>query len=320
MVEAQLAVVMPVHNGLPHLDASIASMLEQTHRDFTFVVLENGSTDGSAERLAQWADEDDRIELHHEGERLGGAVSSDAVVRLTHAPIVARMDADDVSHPERLERQLAVMRERPDASLVATLNSYIDGHGRQIRGRDRWSLAPGRAAMPFPGGSVMFRRAAYDEVGGYRKVDGQWEDLDLCVRLAARGPALVIPEALYRYRFHLASRTTSAAVRVAVRGAEARAESLAPGRARPADPPSTALVELNSLQLWAGARPEHLDELRRAARRCGTKRRLTLLAWARWAQASPSTLRAALRLRSAVRDRLAAPWHRRGEPRAWRPE
>jgi hypothetical protein len=241
-------------------------------------------------------------------------------VQLTRAPIVARMDADDVCHPERLERQLALMRARADASTVATLNVYIDGHGRRIRGRDRWSLAPGHAAMPFPGGSVMFRRDAYDEVGGYRKVDGQWEDLDLCVRLARRGPVLVIPEALYMYRFHLASRTTSAQVSVAVDGAVARNQTLAPGRARPAEPRAAALLELNSLQLWAGARPAHLAELRSAARACPPGRRLVLLTWARWARASPATLRAALRLRAALLDRLAAPWHRRGEPREWLPE
>jgi GT2 family glycosyltransferase len=316
----ELAVVMPVHNGLPHLDASVASVLAQTHSDFQLVVLDNGSTDGSAERLEHWAGEDQRIELHHHAERLGGAGSSDAVVQLTRAAIVARMDADDICHPSRLERQLAVMHEHPEATMVATLHCYLDAKGRRVRGRDRWALAPGRAAMPFPGGSVMFRRRSYDEVGGYRKVDGMWEDLDLCVRLARSGTALVIPEALYMYRVHHASRTTSADAGVAVRGAVARAAAFAPGRTRPAEPSAAALFELNSLQLWAGGPPAHLGELRRVARRSPARRRLVLLIWARWARASPATLRAALRLRSAVRDRLAAPWYPTAKPREWRPE
>jgi hypothetical protein len=242
------------------------------------------------------------------------------VVQLTRAELVARMDADDLSHPRRLERQLAVMDEHPEATMVATLHCYLDSGGRRVRGRDRWPLAPGHGAMPFPGGSVMFRRSSYDEVGGYQKVDGMWEDLDLSVRLARFGPALVIPEALYMYRIHVASRTTSADADTAVRGAVARAAAFSPGRARPADPPAAALFELNSLQLWAGARPGHLGELRRAARRCRASRRIALLTWARWAEASPATLKAALRLRSAVRDRLAAPWYSSGKPREWRPE
>ena len=58
-----LSVVMPVHNALPHLDAAVRSILEQTHRDFEFVILDDASTDGSTERLREWAAKDERIRL-----------------------------------------------------------------------------------------------------------------------------------------------------------------------------------------------------------------------------------------------------------------
>lgn len=316
---AALDVVMPVHNGLPHLDASIASVLAQTFEDFELVVLENGSTDGSAERLEWWASRDPRITVHRTDDRLGGAASSHAVVELARAPIVARMDADDVAAPVRLERQLAVMTDNPDAALITTLHGYLDADGQQIRGGDRWSLGPGSAPMPFSGGCLMFRRDAYEQVGGYREVEGTWEDLDLCVRLAGAGRVLVIPQPLYWCRFHTTSRTASARPDAAVRAAAARAAALEPGSGRTAASPAGALLELNAMQLWAGARPAHLDELRSAARDCGAKQRLVLTAWAGWAQASPATLRAALRLRSRLRDRLAAAWVPARKPREWRP-
>lgn len=316
---AAFDVVMPVHNGLPHLDASIASVLGQTHQDLRLVVLENGSTDGSAERLAWWAGRDPRISLHRRSERLGGAASSRAVVELTSAPIVARMDADDVAHPNRLERQLAAITGHPDVVLVATLHAYINARGRRVRGLDRWGLGPGRAPMPFAGGSVMFRRDAYERIGGYREVAGTWEDLDLCVRFAAVGRVLVIPQSLYWIRFHTASRTAGAPAEAAVRAAVARARALGPGRGRPADAPAAALFELNSMQLWSGGRPAHLRELRSAARSCAAPLRAALAAWALWASVSPATLRTALRWRSRVRDRLVAPLVPSATPRQWRP-
>src|SRR4051794_24690609 len=226
---------MPVHNGVPHLDAAIASLLGQTHSDFELVVLENGSSDGSAERIGWWAERDPRIRVHRRPERMGGAASSRAVVELTRAPIVARMDADDIADPRRLERQLAVMADHPDAAMVATLHGYLDARGRRVRGRDRWELGPGTAQMPFTGGCLMFRRDAYERAGGYRPVSGTWEDLDLCVRLAAVGRVLVVPEALYWCRFQTASRSAGARADGAVRAAVARSAALGPGGGEQAD-------------------------------------------------------------------------------------
>jgi GT2 family glycosyltransferase len=302
---AALDVVMPVYNGVPYLDDSVASILEQTFEDFELVVLKNGSTDGSRERLDWWARRDPRVTVHHRDRRLGGAASSREAVELTRTPVVARMDADDVAHPERLERQLAVMAEHPDATLVTTLHGYLDARGRPVRGRDRWSLEPGAAPMPFSGGCLMFRRDAYERVGGYREVTGTWEDFDLCQRLAGDGRVLVIPEALYWCRFHPTSRTARAPV-------SSRA-------GRPGEVPAGALFELNSIQLWAGERPAHLEELRQAARECRPGRRLALRLWARWAQLSPGSLRAGLRWRSRIRDRLASPWVPATKPWEWRP-
>jgi glycosyltransferase involved in cell wall biosynthesis len=124
-----LSVVMPVYNALPYLHESIASILAQTFADFEFVILDDGSTDGTAAALREWARRDPRIRLVTSPRNLGLAGSSNLVVAHATAPLIARMDGDDVAHPERLERQLAVMRAHPDASLVATLWEGIDAGG-----------------------------------------------------------------------------------------------------------------------------------------------------------------------------------------------
>ncbi len=132
---------MPVHNAQPFLDESVGSILNQTFADFEFVILDDGSTDGSTEALREWAQRDARIRLYESARNLGPAGSSNFVVERARAPLVARMDADDVSHPDRLRRQWEVLERRPDVALVGTLYEGIDARGRRVRPRDRWRLA-----------------------------------------------------------------------------------------------------------------------------------------------------------------------------------
>src|SRR4029079_16158405 len=100
-----LSVVMPVHNAMPYLDIAIESILGQTFQEFEFVILDDASTDGSTQRLREWARRDPRIRLIEEKHNLGPALSSQRVAVAARAPVVARMDADDISYPHRLGRQ-----------------------------------------------------------------------------------------------------------------------------------------------------------------------------------------------------------------------
>src|SRR5918998_4033201 len=172
-----LSVVMPVRDARRFLDESVRSILGQTFGDFEFVILDDASSDGSAEVLREWARRDARIRLVESKRRLGLSGSSNAVVREARAPLVARMDADDVAHPERLARQLEVMRADPEVVLVGSLCEGIDASGRRVRPRDRWRLVRASLYPPFPHASVMFRRAAFEEVGGYREDCAGWEDM-----------------------------------------------------------------------------------------------------------------------------------------------
>src|SRR5262245_21019181 len=126
-----ISVVMPVYNALPFLDESISSILGQTLSDFEFVILDDASTDDTIERLREWAARDKSIQVHQSNKRLGLAASSNAVVAKARASVVARMDADDIAHPDRLRRQWEIIQNGPEIAVVGTLCNGIDTTGRE---------------------------------------------------------------------------------------------------------------------------------------------------------------------------------------------
>jgi GT2 family glycosyltransferase len=314
-----LSVVMPVRDAGPYLDASIKSILEQTHQDFEFVIRDDGSTDGSTERLRQWAARDARIKLFVGDRPLGPAASSNWVVAHSSGEFVARMDADDICHPDRLKRQIAILAEAPDACLVGSLWEGIDETGRNVRPRDRWRLSRPCAFSPFPHGSIMFRRQAFEQVGGYRAEANFWEDADLYLRMAMIGRLLVLPDSLYLHRSsNLSTRLTSnqEVVEQAVDRMYRRMGGFAPlpadGKVLP-----RVFVSLGSTRLWSGRSPAVLRRLLQRARLGWDAESATVLLWAVWGSISPSTLRACLRGLVRLRDRSAGPQFRDGCPHEW---
>lgn len=304
-----VSVVMPVHNAAGFLDESIGSILAQTFADFEFVILDDGSTDGSGPLLRRWAETDPRIRLIQNPRRSGAAASSNRVAFSASAPLIARMDADDVAHPRRLERQVEALSADPGAVLVGSLAEVIDSRGRRVRPADPARLLRRSAFAPFSHPSTMIRKAAFERVGGYRVEAEKWEDVDLYLRLARQGRMLVVPEALLRYRqtgystrsadgelaFERAMALMHRCVREYEQGGDY--EPLLGAPPDPGPPEPLALVECGSGAVWVGRRPLAFGPaLRRAARAPGL-RALTVLAWAAWADSSPRTLRAALRLK-----------------------
>jgi glycosyltransferase involved in cell wall biosynthesis len=328
----RLSVVMPARNVRPYVDESVESILAQTLADFELVVRDDGSSDGTAERLRYWAARDSRIRLF-EGDRLGPAGSSNWLVRRSRAPIVARMDADDLARPDRLRRQLGLLDADPDMVLIGSVGETIDDRGRVIRGPDYWRAARKSSFAPFAHTSIMFRRSAFDSVGGYRERCDYWEDLDFYLRMAEQGSLAVIAEPLVSYRLSAASSRRVAVDRDQVEGAVDRmyaalelyragepwdpalpAALPSGGRVRP-----RALVSLHSQRLWGGERPHLLRRLFERGRLGADAETLLTLGWAALGTASPATLRFVLRAMNAVRNRLAAGRVRRGEVYRWQP-
>lgn len=311
------SVVMPVRNALPYLDLAIESVLAQTRGDFDFIIGNDGSTDGSDERIRHWAARDNRITVLESAVPQGPVGSSNWVARAATQPLVARVDADDISHPDRFRRQLDVFAGRPDAALVATLFESIDERGTVTRHSDRSRLLRPETGPPISHGSIMYRRALFEAVGGYAAGTEFFEDLDLYDRMARVGAFLIIPESLYSYRFSSCSARLNADVagmeRVFdnyLRNADniERAwitgdpgDAPAPGSVRP-----EILKVIGSLRLWSGHRPHVLRRLLRESDLRWNASSARILAWAAWGAVSPGSLRGVLRLVSRLRELSAA--------------
>jgi len=212
-----ISVVMSVYNGERWLGEAIESVLAQTYRDFEFIIVDDGSTDGTPAILADYAARDERIRIISQ-ENTGVSRAMNRVLPQVRHEWVARFDADDVMHPRRLERQLAFLEAHPDLAVASCFADYIDEEGHKVGVYDnpltspetvrRW-LEQGRVIHFIQSGAIM-RRDVVLEVGGYRPEYSVTEDTDLWNRIAERGyGVLVQPEVLMKVRVHERSLTRS---------------------------------------------------------------------------------------------------------------
>jgi glycosyltransferase involved in cell wall biosynthesis len=329
---APVSVVMPVYNALPYLDEAVESILGQSMPDFEFVIYDDGSTDGSYERLQEWADKDSRIQLVQGKRNLGPGASSNAVVRHASAPLIARMDADDISKPGRLQAQVDAFAAHPDAGIVGSLCETMDSAGKLVRGPEYWRLTRKSWFIPFPHGSIMFRRTLFDALGGYREECEFWEDLDLVLRASRETRIFVIPRALYRYRqsnsgTRLASKQerVEAAMDLRYRAIDRVRQgrgykdllSTRAKRGQRVDP--RVSVSLGLLSIWSGHRPKLVRRFLERSKLGFDKNTMLSAAAVLWMSVSPATLRAFVNGSSALRNALVRPKCLTSEPLEWRP-
>ena len=205
---------MPVHNGRPYLSAAIRSLEQQTFPDFDVLVIDDASDDGSTAELAEWADRDQRVTVIRNDENRGLTACLNQGLSLARSPWIARHDADDISHPQRLELQAAALKKSPNLALLGTNAWMIDEKGRfrgllnAPTGRDGalWSMI---FYNPFIHGSVCFSLEKARALGGFDPSFRIAQDYELWSRLVPRGLADNLPERLVSYRLHAASVTAA---------------------------------------------------------------------------------------------------------------
>lgn len=205
-----VTVVVPAYNAGRFVEEAVRSALRQTYADLEVVVVDDGSTDDTAERVRALCAADPRVRLLQQ-ENGGVAAARNRGIAAARGALIAPLDADDVWYPAKLERQVEVMARDDTLGLVYTGWERVDEAGRPIPGTARAPRAEGWLADRLvlanliPCASApLIRRACLEEVGGYedhRGFGGQGcEDWDLYLRLAERYRFAVVPECLVGYR------------------------------------------------------------------------------------------------------------------------
>jgi glycosyltransferase involved in cell wall biosynthesis len=181
-----VSVLMGVWNGAPRVREAVDSVLQQTMADLELIVIDDGSADTTPAILRSFSDPRLRVERRARG---GLTRALKAALELARAPLVARLDADDVAQPERFERQRAFLDAHPDIGLLGTGAREVDAAGRELAVvRPPTDDAAIRCALirrnPFVHSSVMMRRATVEQAGGYDPAFPVAQDYDLWMRMS----------------------------------------------------------------------------------------------------------------------------------------
>ncbi len=241
---------MPAYNAEAYIGAAIASVLAQSLADFELIIVDDASTDNTLRIIQSF--KDDRIRLVKNKSNKGLIETPNKAVRLAQADLIARLDADDIAEPQRLAKQAQYFAHHP--KLVALGSWFIEvneaGHHVRanrppvsdygIRQRLMWGTCFGQS-------TVMMRRVAFIQVGGYRDKVPIAEDYDLWTRLAEVGKMANLPEMLVKYRINTVGVSARQPELHTQKAAEVRDSRWA------AEPPAKLFAETELMAEWQNA-------------------------------------------------------------------
>ena len=218
-----VSVVLTVHNRPRHLAEAAGSILSQTFRDLELLIVDDCSDNPQTQALAkQIAENDPRVRILRRDANGGPAAARNTGAAQARAKLIAFMDDDDISEPNRLEKQIAFLAENPEVASVSCRKIVVDQRGNFLRHHSppRATVALSRP-KPFVGGagecdravppasegeyaplnaSAVVRRECFEAIGGYRECYRAAEDHDIILRMQERFAMAELPEELYRYR------------------------------------------------------------------------------------------------------------------------
>lgn len=199
-----VSILMPVYNAEQYLSEAVVSALNQTYRNIELVAINDGSKDNSLTILEEFAKNDSRLRIiTQKNTGIVGALNRG--IQESRGIYIARMDADDISFLNRIEKQVDLIESAPEAVLIATGFEVIDENSefmyREIIPRTNIDLK--RALLlynPIAHGSVLLRKSTVEKIGGYSANCGPTEDYELWMRLSKEGDFLGVEDLLYRWR------------------------------------------------------------------------------------------------------------------------
>ena len=214
---ATVDVIIPAFNAAKYLPTAIESVISQTFGDWQILLVDDGSTDNTAEVVAPFLDRlGSRIKYIHQNNR-GLPAARNTAIRASTSEFLALLDADDVWLPCRLEESLKALADRPQAGLAYGLIRAIDpenrpygdvwaGNSSDSVGKLATHIYTRKVELPCP--TIIFRRQCIDEVGVFDEAMSATEDRDLWLRIAQRYEIAFVPKLLAYYRLSPNSMST----------------------------------------------------------------------------------------------------------------
>lgn len=202
--EKLISVIMGVHNSVTQFEAAIESVINQTYSNWEFIICDDGSVDGSFEKLQEKYGENEKFILLKNESNMGLAATLNHCLEYCKGDYIARMDDDDINYPTRFEKQLDFLHKHPEISFVSSSIDLFDG--QKIIGNRKLIEYPTKKNLiwnsPFVHPATIFRAADLKRVRGYRiseeTIRGQ--DYDLFMRMYAKGyKGANLQEVVYRY-------------------------------------------------------------------------------------------------------------------------
>jgi len=199
----RVSVIMPVYNAEPFVGQALKSILDQTFRDFELIIVDDGSGDRSREIVHSFHDE--RIVSIENGRNLGLTASLNVGLEKARGEFIARQDADDLSLPERLEKQVAFLDSHPTVGLVGCALTVINDVGNALTAIPSVVEPLEISAVlsqrnPIAHGTAVIRRTCLEKTGPYREEFPYAQDYDLWLRIAEIAEVANIPGLLYQWR------------------------------------------------------------------------------------------------------------------------
>jgi glycosyltransferase involved in cell wall biosynthesis len=201
-VPGLISTLTTVRNGAPFIREAVDSLLAQTDPQFEVIVIDDGSTDETAQFLAGYSDPRLIVAVLPPVGRVPALIHA---TQLARGEFFAQLDADDIALPHRLATQREFLNQHPEVALVGGKAIEFDGVSEWSRPTPTGPAAVKRALgmyNPFYCSSLTFRRTVFEEVGGFRVEDGWGHDFAFLIRVAARHPVDILPGPVIRYRRH----------------------------------------------------------------------------------------------------------------------
>lgn len=196
-----VSVVTVFHNRAAHIASSVGSLLNQTYRELEIIVIDDGSTDDTANELAKLSDS--RLDIRIQA-NTGFTPAIESAVRSAKGEIVAIHGSGDISAPTRIERQLAALDAHPEVVVTGCLVTNQADEMRTPTGSIPVGVPMTFAELadvyPMTHGEAMFRKSVFEQVGGYRPFFQLAQDYDLWLRMNEYGNFFTVPEPLYQRR------------------------------------------------------------------------------------------------------------------------